>query len=299
MDLLRSMESFARVVRAGSFAGAANGLGVSRAIVSKHVQDLEDNMGARLLYRTTRRLSLTEIGVRHYAFCTRILDEIEEEREQVVKLHREPRGEIRMMAPKSFGNQYLAGAIADFVATHAGIKVALVLGDDAPISASLIDNGVDLAIRLTPAVSSTMMVQRIGTLRWLLCAAPSYLNARGTPRRPADLTQHEFLLHSKYLDNGVLTFKTEPRKSAVKVVGRFSANSSLAVRSAARRGLGVAALPMYCVADDLADGGLMEILPEYALAPQPVFALYPQQRLLPTKVRVLLNFLKVRFQGPL
>ncbi|MFN4281632.1 MAG: LysR substrate-binding domain-containing protein [Alphaproteobacteria bacterium] len=297
MDLLRSMESFVGVVKAGSFAGAAAQLSMSRAIISKHIKDLEDHLGARLLYRTTRRLSLTEIGLRHYAFSVRILEELQAEHEQAAQLQGEPRGEIKLMAPKSFGNQFLATIIADFIACHPQISVSMLLSDDAPSGLNLIDNGVDLAIRLTEATTSSMIIRRVGTLRWLLCAAPIYLSKQGRPRKPAELAQHDCLLHLKYLPEGIWRLTKAGRETAVRVMGRFSANSSLAVRAGTLRGLGIAALPAYCVGEDLTEGRLVEVLSDHRLPPQPVFAIYPQQRLLPAKVRLLLDYLADRFES--
>lgn len=295
MDLFKAMESFARVAKVGSFTGAAGQLGASRAILSKHIKDLEEHLGVRLLYRTTRRLSLTEIGLKYYAFCTRILEELQTEHEQATQLQSEPRGEIRLMAPKSFGNQSLATMIADFVTEHRQIAVSLLLTDDSSSGLNLIGNGVDLAIRLSEAEASTMVVRRIGSLRWILCASPTYLAARGCPRKPADLQRHECLLHLKYLPEGVWRLTRSGGEFTVKVSGRFSANSSLAIRAGALRGLGVAPLPAYCVDDDLAAGRLVEILGKHRLPLQPVFVLYPHQRLLSAKVRLLIDYLAARF----
>jgi DNA-binding transcriptional LysR family regulator len=298
MDLFKSMDSFVRVARTGSFTLAAAQIGASRAIVSKHVKDLEDHLRARLLYRTTRRLSLTEIGLKHYAFCARILEELEVEHEEATLLQREPRGEIRLMAPKSFGNQFLAPIVAEFVERHEGIKISMLLSDDSPAGLNLIENGVDLAIRLSESSALSMVGRRIGSLNWLLCAAPEFLAKAGMPRKPKDLERFDCLLHLKYLPEGEWQFTRAGRTVAVKVAGRFAANSSLAVRAAALRGLGIALLPAYCVEDDLADGSLTDVLPGYRLPAQPIFAFYPHQRLVTAKVRLLLDFFVERFADP-
>ena len=297
MDLFKAMDSFVRVARTGSFTVAAAQTGVSRAIVSKHIKDLEDYLGARLLYRTTRRIGLTEIGLQHFTFCVRTFDDLEREREYATAQQNEPRGEIRLMAPKSFGNQFLAPLVAEFVKRHEGIKVVMLLSDDSPAGLNLIENGVDLAIRLSETSTLSMVGRRIGSLRLRLCATPSYLNAQGTPRRPIDLKRHDCVLHLKYFPEGDWRFAKAGRATQIKVTGRFSANSSLAVRAAALRGLGIALLPDYCVDEDLADGSLVEILPDYRLPDHPIYALYPHQRLLTAKVRLLLDFLIERFSA--
>jgi DNA-binding transcriptional LysR family regulator len=291
------MDSFVRVARTGSFTLAAAQIGASRAIVSKHIKDLEDHLRARLLYRTTRRLSLTEIGLKHYAFCARILEELETEHEAATSLQREPRGEIRLMAPKSFGNEFLAHLVAEFVERHDGIKVSMLLSDDSPAGINLIENGVDLAIRLSETPALSMVGRRIGSLDWLLCASPGYLAAKGMPHKPADLERHDCLLHLKYLPEGEWLFSRGQRTFTTKVAGRFNANSSLAVRAGALRGLGIAPLPAYCVEDDLARETLVKVLPGYRLPAQPIFAFYPHQRLVTAKVRLLLDFFIERFTG--
>jgi DNA-binding transcriptional LysR family regulator len=294
MDLYKSMDSFTRVAKARSFAGAAEGLGVSRAIMSKRIKDLEDHLGVRLLHRTTRRLSLTEIGRRYYAFCTQVLDQIGAQHEEVSQLQNATRGEIKLLAPKSFGNLHLATLIADFVATHEQINVSMLLTDDSFNSLNMIDNGIDLAIRVTEARDSSIVTRRIGSLRWLLCASPEYLSAEGAPKRPEDLARHNCLAHLKYLSDGILHLKGPSGSRAVKLVGRFAANSSLALRAGALRGLGIALLPAYCAGEDIEQGRLVRVLSRYAVPVQPVFALYPHQRFVPTKVRLLINHLAER-----
>lgn len=294
MDLYKSMESFTRVAKAGSFAGAAESLGVSRAIMSKHIKDLEDQLGVRLLHRTTRRLSLTEIGLRYYAFCTEVLDQIGAQHDEIGQLQHAARGEIKLLAPKSFGNLHLATLVADFVAEHEEIKVSMLLTDDTFSASNMIDNGIDLAIRVTRTADSTIVIKRIGSLSWLLCASPDYLAANGTPVRPGDLQQHQCLAHLKYLSDGALHLKGPKGARRVRLAGRFSANSSLALRAGAVRGLGVALLPAYCVERDIARGRLVRVLSDYTISAQPVFALYPHPRYVPLKVRLLIDYLADR-----
>lgn len=294
MDLLKAMESFTRVAKAKSFAAAAEGMGMSRAIVSKHVKDLENHLGVRLFHRTTRRLSLTEIGVKHYAFCTRIIEQIATEHEEATQLQTTPRGSIKLLAPKSFGNVHLAGIIADFVALYEDIGVSLLLTDDSFNTLNLVDNGIDLAIRLSAISETSIISRRIGALRWLLCASPAYLARAGAPRKPEDLLRHDCLMHLKYAPDRVLHMQGHGSETSVTLSGRFSANSSLALRAGALRGLGIAVLPAYCVGDDLRKGQLVPVLPAYGLPTQPVYALYPHQRSLPLKVRLLIDYLVER-----
>ena len=296
MDVLKTMDSFVRVVRTGSFAAAAEQLGVSRAIISKHIQFLEEHLGARLLNRSTRRLSLTEIGTSYHQFCLRIFAQIEEQRAAVASLQNEPRGTLRVMAPKSFGNLYIGSVIADFVARYPDIKVSLLLQDGSVSSRDLIDNGVDLAIRLSPVADSSTIVKQIGSSRWLLCATPGYLTARGRPRTPGDLLHHNCLVHLKSSPDNVWTLEGPCGAERLKVDGSFAANSALAVRAAALKGLGIAMLPLYSISEDLAEGALVQVLQDFLGPERPIVALYPHRPLLLTKVRLLVDFLCERFK---
>jgi DNA-binding transcriptional LysR family regulator len=299
MDVLKTMDSFVRVVGAGSFAAAAKQLGVSRAIVSKHIQSLEVHLGARLLNRSTRRLSLTEIGRSHHAFCVRILGQIEEQKAAVASLQNEPRGTLRVMAPKSFGNLYVGSAISDFVARYPQIKVSLLLQDATPNNCDLIDSGVDLAIRLSPVADSSSIARQIGSSRWLLCATPGYLAAHGEPRTPNDLLQHNCLVHTKSAPDNVWSLEGPHGIAQVTVEGSFAANSALALRAAALKGLGIAMLPLYSISADLAARHLVQVLPEFLGPERPIIALYPHRPLLLAKVRLLVDFLSERFnQAP-
>jgi DNA-binding transcriptional LysR family regulator len=238
---------------------------------------------------------LTEIGLQHFTFCVKTLSDIENERELATRHQTEPRGEIRLLAPKSFGNQFLAPLVAEFVGRHEGIKISMLLSDDSPAGLDLIENGVDLAIRISEISNLSMIGRRIGSLHLKLCASPAYLGARGIPHKPIDLKQHDCVLHLKYFPDGDWCFAKAGRSTRVKVTGRFSANSSLAVRAAALQGLGIALLPDYCVTGNLLDGSLRQVLPDYQLPDHPIYALYPHQRLLTAKVRLLLDFLIERF----
>ena len=296
MDLLKTMDSFVRVVRTGSFAGAAEQLGVSRAIVSKHIQFLEGHLAARLLYRSTRRLNLTEIGKSYHAFCIRILAQMEEQRVAVAGLQSEPRGTLKVMAPKSFGNTYVGAAIADFVARYPEVKVSLLLQDGSVSSRDLIDNGVDVAIRLSPINNSTTIARQIGVSRWILCAAPAYLAAHGHPQAPDELARHNCLVHLKSSPDSLWALTGPKGPAPVKVAGTFAANSALALRAAATKGLGIALLPLYSISTDLAEGRLVEVLPDHRGPERPIIALYPHRPLLQAKVRLLVEFLAEHFK---
>lgn len=298
MDLLRSMQTFVRVANAGSFAAASEQLGVSRANVSKQLQDLEGHLGARLFNRTTRRLGFTPIGIEYHAFCTRILSEISEEKEIIAQLQQEPRGMLKVMAPKSFGNLGLAPAIVDFMVRFPDISISMHLSDDSLNSRDLIDNGFDLAVRLAQVKESGVVARRIGALQWVICASPSYLARRGTPRTPEELSAHNCLVHLKSAPDGTWRFISPRKEKRIKVSGSLSINSAPGLRTAVLRGLGIALLPAYCIIDDLRRGRLVEVLPGYQVPERPMFIVYPHRRQLPTKVRVFIDFMVERFGRP-
>jgi DNA-binding transcriptional LysR family regulator len=289
------MESFVRAARSGSFAAAAAQSDMSRAIIGRHIQDLENHLGVRLFYRTTRRLTLTEAGAEYQIFCDRLLDEIAEQHETLGQLQQTMRGALKIMAPKSFGNIHLSPTIAEFSERHPQIDVSLILADDPMNSRYIVENGLDLAIRLSPAPDSSIVTRRIGFLHWQLCATHGYLQAHGTPHVPSDLLAHNCLVHLRTTPDKFWCLRGPNGETPVKVGGSFAANSSLALRSGVLRGLGIALLPSYCISADLASGRLVKVLPDYHFEPRPVFLLYHNRRHLPTKVRLLIDFLVDRF----
>ncbi len=197
MNNIKAMEIYTHVVAERSYAAAADRLGISRANVTKYVMQLEQHLGARLLYRTTRRVSLTEVGEDYYGFCCRILGEIQDKEAAISGLQAEAKGAIKVMAPKSFGGLYMGKVVSDFHARHRDIRVSLFMADVSLSVIDLVENGFDLAIRLTAQADSSLISRRIATTRWVLCAAPAYIAAHGRPRALKDLKAHPCLLHSR------------------------------------------------------------------------------------------------------
>lgn len=288
MDRLRAMETFTRVVRAGSFSGAAQQLGMSRTIVSKHVSQLENVLGVRLLNRTTRRVSLTESGTAYYEFCGRIIADVEEAELSVTKMHKEPRGALKILAPKSFGQVHVAPAVCAFSKRFPDIRISVVLSDS---FVDLMDNGFDLAIKVGPLEDSSLVVRRLGTSRMVACASPAYLAARGTPATPQDLARHNCLSHINQMRDQVWHFTGPQGAIAVKVGGGPCANSVLFLRHAVLDDVGIAMLPEINVRDDLRSGRLVQIFGEYGTAEFPFHVVYPHNRHLAAKVRSFVDCL--------
>ncbi len=293
MDRFRTMESFVRVARSGSFTIAANQLGLSRALVSRHVSDLEARLGTRLLNRSTRSLNLTDEGRSYLDFCEQVFRQIEASERAIVQARTEPAGTLKLAAPKSFGTLHLADAIIDFAKVQPRLRVSLVLEDVSfRGSYDFVERGLDVALRISSSRHSSVVERPITMLDWVVCASPEYLMREGRPATPAKLTDHACLVHTNVTAHDrIWRFEGAKGPVSVKVNGSFFSNSALALRKAALAGLGIALLPRYSVADDLAAGTLVTLFPRHRIAQRPLLAVYPRAEVIPKKVQVFVDFL--------
>jgi len=281
MDRFQTIESFVRVAHAGSFTKAARQLGLSRALISRRIIELEARLGVRLLNRSTRSVSLTAEG--------RALSKASAERE-IARSAQTPLGGIRVLAPKSFGVTCLTDAIVAFSETQPQIRVSLSLGDFSFRPADFVEEGFDLAIRIADIRDSTVLARRITTLNSILCASPGFIARAGPPQSLSDLTSYSCLSHLGSDEHDrIWTFKGQ-RGGSIRVDGLFDSNSALSLRKAALAGLGIALLPHEYIAADLAAGRLTRLLPQYEVR-RPVIALYPRSPHIPQKVRLLVSYL--------
>jgi DNA-binding transcriptional LysR family regulator len=202
MHRFEAMDTFVRVVANGSFAGAAEEMNVSRAIVTKRIMQLETALGAKLLNRTTRRLSATEIGLRYFDFCSRILNEMREEEANIGRLQQQPLGHLKVLAAKSFGSLHMGQAVSSFIQLYPGIQVSLTLSDVTIRSLDPVEYGVDVAVRLQQQPDSSLFVRRLGTVVWVPCAAPAYIAQHGEAQHPLELGRHACLMHQVYMPDG-------------------------------------------------------------------------------------------------
>lgn len=297
MDRLRTMQSFVEVAAAGSFAAAAEKLGASRALITKHVVDLENRLGARLFHRTTRKISLTDAGEKYYEFCRGFLSDLERQDAEISQTRVAPHGPIRIIAPKSFGGIHLSTAIADFAVAHPDINVTLILDDSFTRSFDFANEGFDVAIRLSALPEKSYIVARkIAALRWVVCAAPSFLKNNPEPRTVDELADARCLVHIRLSPDRIWRFPGAGRKSSVKVSGVFHSNSVLSIRRAAIAGLGIAMLPTYYISQDLRNGTLKRIMRHMPTIERPVYILFAHNRHTPKKVRLLVNYLAAWFK---
>jgi DNA-binding transcriptional LysR family regulator len=244
MDRLSAMEVFTNVAEFEGFSAAASHLGISRASVSKQVIQLEESLGARLLNRTTRRVSVTEVGEAYYERCKRVLAEVEEADLLVEQLHSEPRGTLKVSAPMSFGVAHLGPAVSDFLSEYRELSISLTLNDR---FTDLIEEGFDIAIRIAQSADSSLIARRLSGVRCVMTATPEYLERKGVPTKPQDLSGHQCLSYS-YLASGLEWSIFGPNgATSVKVSGPLKANNGEVLLQAARQNLGVAFLPNFLV----------------------------------------------------
>jgi DNA-binding transcriptional LysR family regulator len=299
VDRLKAIETFVEIVGSGSFSAAARKLRTSRAMVSRHVQQLEEYLGAQLFNRTTRQLSLTEIGEEYFNACKKILGELTEADTAASQLQAEPRGTLKITAPTSFGNLCLAPILAEFLVSYPDISASLVLRSTSLSDIEIADAGVDVAIVLTARLAdSSFIARKIGDDRWIACASPAYLARNGAPQDPTDLAAHNCLLTWGEQNDDVWRFTRGGEGYSVRVSGSLTSNI-IAARAAALAGVGIALLPTYCIGQDLAEGRLVQVCPSYDTDRRSIYALYSPSRYTPRKVRIFVDFLaeRLRMQG--
>ncbi|MDA1099691.1 MAG: LysR family transcriptional regulator [Proteobacteria bacterium] len=294
MDNLSEMAVFAKVVQQSSFTAAAQALGLSKSAVSKQIGRLEDRLGARLLNRTTRKLSLTEVGAVFYEACARIVEAAQAAADEVGSMAAVPRGRLRVNAPMTFGTLHLGPIIADFLQTHDQIDLDLVLDDR---FSDLVQEGFDVAIRIAALIDSSLIVRRLAPSRAVLCAAPDYLRRHGTPEKPEDLRQHNCFGYLYRASGTDWALNGTKGPVSIPLRGNLRANNGEVLRDAAVAGAGIVALPSFIVGKDLRAGTLVEFLPECVPQTHAIYAAYPHRRHLAPKVRAFVDFLAARF-GP-
>ena len=279
---------FFAVVAANGFGAAARHLHTTAASVSRRVKALEQRLGVRLLQRTTRKISLTEAGERYYRERRRLLQELGDLEQALSASAQEPEGDLRVVAPMSFGQRRLAPLIAGFARVYPQLRVSAILDDR---ESDLIDQAVDLAIRIGYPADSSMVARAIAPIPRHVCASPDYLARRGYPRSPVDLLQHDCLHYNLISEREEWTFKAADGEQTFGIKGSFCSNNGDVLAEAAAQGLGIALLPDFIVEDALADGRLVKVLETFERAPLTLFALYPSRQQVPVKTRLLLEHL--------
>ncbi|MBS0295476.1 MAG: LysR family transcriptional regulator [Proteobacteria bacterium] len=294
MDGIGDIRTFIAVADARSFAAAARKLAISPAQASKLVARLEDRLGARLLNRTTRDVSLTDVGRAYLDRARALVDEFDALETSVRDTAKGPRGLLKVSAPVSFGALQLQPALLDFAAAYPDLGLEVFYADRA---VNLVDEGFDAAVRIGHLSDSSLVARRLAVTRVVTCASPAYLAHRGAPERPSDLSSHDVVLDLNLRDPSHWPFVENGRRIDVRVQGRLRFSRAEACLAAAREGWGIAREPAFVAAEDLRAGRLKLVLPAFEPQPLPIHAVYPHARHLAAKVRVFVDFLAERFAG--
>ncbi|MDX1282796.1 LysR family transcriptional regulator [Shewanella colwelliana] len=278
---------FVAVAETDSFTAAARRLGISTAQVSRQVGALERRLDTKLLYRTTRKVSLTEEGTLYYRHCRQVLDGLDEAERALSSLKGTPQGLLKITAPVAYGEKYILPIVNDFMLNYPSVDINVELTNR---QVNLIDAGIDLAIRIGKLADSTLMAKRISQRINFVCASPAYLKRFGEPHTLSELSQHNCLMGNydywRFIDQG--------RERQIKVAGTLQCNTGHGLRDAALKGLGLAQLPNYYISHDLETGALVPVLNSYQEPNEGVWALYPHNRHLSPKVRLMVDFLAAK-----
>ncbi|WP_434055334.1 MAG: LysR family transcriptional regulator [Roseibium sp.] len=288
MDAITRMRCFIQVVDSNGFSAAAREMGRSKALVSKYVGELEDELGVRLLNRTTRQVSLTEVGEAYYKEAAEILQRIDDLQASVQSSHQEVRGRLRVSAPRSMGDDMLNRPMLQFLAQYPDIRLDLRLEDR---FVDLVEEGFDLAIRVTQLEDSSLIARKIAPFRTVVCATADVFEKHGAPKVPSDLATRPCIIDTNYRYKQNWAFQSNGERLSVTVNGPLEVNSATAAREAALANLGFLRTPLFFVSKDVSEGNLVVVLEEYEEPERGIYAVYPHRRHLSAKVRAFVDFL--------
>ncbi|WEJ74861.1 LysR family transcriptional regulator [Pseudomonas sp. PSE14] len=298
MDSFAALNAFITTVEAGGFASAGRQMGLATSSVTRQVDALEQHLGTRLLNRSTRRVTLTAAGETYYEHAVRLLADLESANLEVSEAEGPPRGQLRVSLPVAFGQLHIAPGLSDFAERYPGITLDLVLSDE---MADLVEQRLDLAVRLGNVDSPHVVARRMAPHRRLLCASPDYLQRHGSPRTPAELAQHACLTFA-YARGSRLWHFCGHSEESVRVSGPLRANSSQVLRQAALDGMGLILMPSWLLGEDIEAGRLQVLLPEWRAGvngeDSGVYAVYLPNRRNSKKVRAFVDFFTERFGDP-
>jgi DNA-binding transcriptional LysR family regulator len=292
MDRLGAMEMFVRIVETGSFSAVARQIGTTQPTISKQLTALEKQLQTRLLHRSTRSLGLTEAGAAYYERCRRIIDEVREAEAALGRLQTGLAGTLHVNASIALGQIFLAPLVLKFQRQYPALGIELSLNDR---YIDLVEEGVDVAVRIGQLADSNLVARRLGSTRRVLVATPAYLAAHGIPERPEDLTRHNCLLYAYLSSGNEWLFNGPDGEIRVRVHGSFKANNGHVIREAVLDGVGVAITPDWLAHDKLESGEIVALLPQFAAPPLEINAVYPSARHVSVKVRAFVEFLRTEF----
>jgi DNA-binding transcriptional LysR family regulator len=292
LDSLRGLLVFAHVAETASFSRAAERLAITRSAVSKQVAQLESELGVQLVVRTTRRVVLTEAGERVYEASARLAGDVEAAREAAMAQSAQVAGSLRVTAPSALGRDYLIPVVAEFMALHPAVTVEVVLGD---AFVDLVAERIDVAVRVGGRAEQSLVSRKISSVEALLVGAPSYLARHGTPRAPAGLASHRWVMHTPGGSAPRVTLRRGSRTATVQPKGDFACNDGPANIAAARAGLGLLVAPDFEVAGAVRDGSLVRLLPSWRVDMSALHLVFPPRRHVLARVRAFADLLALRF----
>ncbi|OYV40668.1 MAG: LysR family transcriptional regulator [Rhodospirillales bacterium 20-64-7] len=292
MDLIAAFRIFVRVAEAGSFSAVAREMNLSQPAISRQIAALEDHVGERLLQRTTRSLALTDDGRDLLGYAARVLEALDEAETAVGKRRGTVAGLVRLSVPVTFGRLHLAPRLGKLLEAHPGLEIDLLLNDSMP---DLVADGIDLAIRPGAIADSSLIVRGIGAVLRYILASRDYLDRYGTPQTPADLARHQCLIFTAAASPREWQFESPSGPVSVTVNGRFRSDSGDVIREGVLSGYGIAALPAWYFNDEIEQGRVRILLPDWQIPPAPVQLIYPSRRNLSPRVRVAMDFLLNEF----
>lgn len=285
---LDAIKSFVMTVETGSLSGASRKSGLSIATISRQITSLEERLGLKLLIRSTRKIVLTEEGNTYYSSVKNILNDLEHLEINLKDKSEEPSGNLHISAPTLFGRNYLIPILAEFTTLYPQINLEITLLDR-PVD--LLDEGIDIAIRIGELEDSSLLRRELGKIRWVLCASPEYLKNNENPQNPNELIHHDCLVYSQTKANNEWSFKDHNSVIKIKVPVKMRSNTLDAVVAFALKGRGIVMTPAWFVSEHIKDGSLRILMPEYEMNPRPISALFTHNHLLAHKVRILLDYL--------
>lgn len=292
MDGFSAIPVFVAVVECDGFSSAARKLGVSKSAVSKRITSLENKLGVQLLYRTTRRLSLTEAGEHYYQNAVKALRFASEAEDAVIQRQAQPQGRLRINTPMSFGRLHIAPLIPRFLERYPEIQIDMVMDDRV---VDLIEGRFDIAIRGGDLPDSSLVARKLAPMHSMICASPDYIARHSMPQVPAELVDHNCLHFSYTMSEW--SFTKQGEEEVVRATGNYLVNNGEALREVLLRGMGIGRAPTFIVGSDIAAGRLVQVLPDYRMPTKALYALFPERQHLPAKVRVFIDFVVERLGG--
>jgi DNA-binding transcriptional LysR family regulator len=292
MDRIKAMTTFVRIGRSRSLSSAARSIGITRALASVHLKQLEDHLGVRLLNRTTRQISLTEAGTEYLEFCADILEKLDHKEVELARGQVVPQGHLKILASSAFAEFVLAPIVAQFAAAYPEISISLMTGTTHALPQEMLELGYDLGITMHPVEEVSMVIAKLGEVHWRPYASPDYLQALGAPATPADLTNHACLSHRSISPDWVWRFNGPGGPTEIKVSGPLFTNNVIILREFVMGGCGISLLPSYAAKTAVERGELVELLLDYTAVSRNIYAVYSSAKYLPKKIRLFLDFMR-------